>query len=53
LRYLSSRGVSIQFPQAYRRVGKLSVGNAGLTHKPLSRGVIRADSVVGVSLESR
>jgi hypothetical protein len=52
LRYLSPRGVSIQFPQAYRRVGKLSVGNAGLTHKLLTRGVMRADWVVGLSIES-
>jgi hypothetical protein len=51
LRYLSSRGVSIQFPQAYRRVGKLAVANKGLTHKLLSRGVMRADWIVGLSVE--
>ena len=43
LRYLSSRCISIQFPQAYRRVGKLSVGNTGIIHKLLSRGVMRPD----------
>jgi hypothetical protein len=48
---LSPRGVSIQFPQAYRRVGKLSVASAGLTHKLLSKGVMRADWVVDLSVE--